>query len=364
MVSNTEQLDYFFSHCIDITTIPKDTIKPTRWFCSIPVSVFIKFLYGNTGGGCVPEIQREIDNEHVADLNEKFDKHYNQFGFYDFDVIYICYLNGNFNVINGQHRSKIIYDLYHNQGKLENTYVQVKCYYVESEKEMERIWTEVNGSKPVNILKTVNQTKTINNFKKYITNNYSCYIKNTKNPHPPCMNIDRMMEVLEPHIEELNDNVNLIEEFNELNKFYCSNIKIKYGEWNFFKAPELYCKAQRFQATNPLFVTIYKNFEWIHYMIYKIKTGTSYYNIKHYPYSYREKIPKRIRERVWEKRNGDTRTGDCVVCSETIRYDDFECGHILAAAFGGKINVENLEPICRMCNRDMGTQNLLNYFNT
>ena len=157
MVSNTEQLDYFFSHCIDITTIPKDTIKPTRWFCSIPVSVFIKFLYGNTGGGSVPEIQREIDNEHVINLNEKFDKHYNQFGFYDFDVIYICYLNGNFNVINGQHRSKIIYDLYHNQGKLENTYVQIKCYYVESEKEMERIWTEVNGSKPVNILKTINQ---------------------------------------------------------------------------------------------------------------------------------------------------------------------------------------------------------------
>ena len=45
---------------------------------------------------------------------------------------------------------------------------------------------------------------------------------------------------------------------------------------------------------------------------------------------------------------------------------NFICGHIVSGYNGGKINVDNLRPICMSCNLSMGTKNMqdfiLNYF--
>jgi 5-methylcytosine-specific restriction endonuclease McrA len=38
-----------------------------------------------------------------------------------------------------------------------------------------------------------------------------------------------------------------------------------------------------------------------------------------------------------------------------------ECGHIIAHALGGNALLDNLMPVCKSCNRDMGTMNLEEY---
>jgi hypothetical protein len=73
----------------------------------------------------------------------------------------------------------------------------------------------------------------------------------------------------------------------------------------------------------------------------------------------RKTIPKKIRDRVWTIFFDDLENhGNCYCCNDEITYDAWEAGHILAVKQGGKDLVENLKPVCRCCNRSMGTMNL------
>ena len=75
------------------------------------------------------------------------------------------------------------------------------------------------------------------------------------------------------------------------------------------------------------------------------------------------KIKQTIRQLVWNKfigaKNG---TGYCWCCNSTvINVFEFECGHILARSKGGPDTVENLRPICGLCNRSMGAMHMLEF---
>lgn len=77
----------------------------------------------------------------------------------------------------------------------------------------------------------------------------------------------------------------------------------------------------------------------------------------------KEKIPQAIRNAVWNKYAGSD-VAKCLCytgCGETISRANFECGHVLAEAHGGPVNVENLRPICSLCNKSMGTMCMLDF---
>ena len=49
----------------------------------------------------------------------------------------------------------------------------------------------------------------------------------------------------------------------------------------------------------------------------------------------------------------------CVCCNiESISLANFDCGHIISEKHGGKITLDNLRPICRLCNLSMKTKNM------
>ena len=60
-----------------------------------------------------------------------------------------------------------------------------------------------------------------------------------------------------------------------------------------------------------------------------------------------------------EKYLGNTTEGKCLCCNNIkIFITNFDCGHIISNKDGGKINIDNLKPICRLCNSSMGTTNM------
>ena len=69
-------------------------------------------------------------------------------------------------------------------------------------------------------------------------------------------------------------------------------------------------------------------------------------------------ISKVLREKVWMKHNGRKLDGRCYCCQKVITTNEFECGHVVPESKGGKTTLPNLEPICRTCNRSMGTRNM------
>jgi hypothetical protein len=73
----------------------------------------------------------------------------------------------------------------------------------------------------------------------------------------------------------------------------------------------------------------------------------------------KQNIPKKFRILVWDKYIGlDKGKSKCLCCDEKeITQMDFECGHIIAEANGGQIHIDNLIPLCNICNNSMATKN-------
>ena len=73
----------------------------------------------------------------------------------------------------------------------------------------------------------------------------------------------------------------------------------------------------------------------------------------------REQLPKTVRNALWINYYDDRRVGMCQCCKrEQISIGNFQAGHIVAHANGGKTTLDNLVPICTLCNLSMGTHNL------
>ena len=45
----------------------------------------------------------------------------------------------------------------------------------------------------------------------------------------------------------------------------------------------------------------------------------------------------------------------CFCCNvEPITFANFECGHVQSGVNGGDDKIQNLRPICSLCNKSMG----------
>jgi len=75
----------------------------------------------------------------------------------------------------------------------------------------------------------------------------------------------------------------------------------------------------------------------------------------------RKSIPQSVRKELWINHFGERYEGKCFVCKIKITKEEFEAGHVIAYAEGGSDTLDNLRPICKTCNRSMGTQNLLEF---
>lgn len=73
-------------------------------------------------------------------------------------------------------------------------------------------------------------------------------------------------------------------------------------------------------------------------------------------------IPKVLKNAVWDKYIGqDKGIGNCYCCQSNIDSKHFECGHIISEQDGGDITLDNLRPVCSLCNKSMGTQNMSDF---
>ena len=76
----------------------------------------------------------------------------------------------------------------------------------------------------------------------------------------------------------------------------------------------------------------------------------------------RSSIPGILRKQVWERYIGQRTTSKCFCCNKNeitpFTYcNTFHAGHIISHHNGGKTSIENLLPICRDCNMNMGSEN-------
>ena len=83
------------------------------------------------------------------------------------------------------------------------------------------------------------------------------------------------------------------------------------------------------------------------------------------PKSRKQTIPKALREQVWIHYNGETFTTKCYVnwCENDVNVFDFHVGHDKPESKGGKLDIDNLRPICARCNLSMGNKYTIQQWN-
>jgi len=70
-------------------------------------------------------------------------------------------------------------------------------------------------------------------------------------------------------------------------------------------------------------------------------------------------IPKLLKNQSWDIYIGKEKgVGNCYCCNAEIDSKHFECGHIIPASKGGSETIENLRPICSLCNKSIGTKHM------
>jgi len=313
------------------------------------------------------EIQRNIDGEHLQNLIKYQEKYYQQNKIYSFPVPFVfCSLSNKLILVDGQHRYECIKHL-HSKNSLKH-YMLVSVITIKNIEEYETYFIAINHNKPVILYKNMEDWKNV--LKKLETkfkNEWPMYIKNTENPQLPHLNLDKMKQYIDDNsvIKKLGLSAKeFMEEIKELNNFYKLYWKQSIKDKNYIKNIDtLIPKCTDKNPDNPLYLSIYKNFEWIDRIVYKVRENIDYNMMEHMPKSFRIKIPKKLREKLWKSYFETSMLGKCYVCVDDIEFTNFECGHVVSVFYGGKNDLDNLRPVCHTCNNDMGAKDMEEYKN-
>lgn len=312
------------------------------------------------------DIQRNIDVEHLNELKQFQQTFCEKNGYYSFSTqIVVAEYKGKYALVDGQHRLETIrYLLDINFEHASKIIVPVLVIQLSCVNEYDEVFTAINKNKPVVLYKNVSEWKNVGkHLEQYFTTNYYSYLKQTPTPQVPHINIQSLISYIDEgdyinrsgmsyeewinEIEALNTCYRL--HWKELlhNTRYISNIT-NWAE-----------KCETKHLERPLYLGIFRKFEWVDRILLKVQTpNCMYLQMKHVPINHRMKIKKPMRREVWKKRNQESLAGHCYACNKKIHYDDFECGHVISVFAGGPTTVDNLEPVCRLCNADMGIEYL------
>ena len=77
----------------------------------------------------------------------------------------------------------------------------------------------------------------------------------------------------------------------------------------------------------------------------------------------KKNIPKAVKSHIWDHYIGrHINEHRCLCCKKAyIRNTDFVTGHVISEVNGGTLEINNLRPICAVCNNGMGQMNMVDY---
>jgi len=317
------------------------------------------------------DIQRLLNVEHVNNLVEdqlcEYRK-YNQFSI--LQSITCADFNNKRYILDGQHRIEA-FSILKNQYNISLfETIPVICYNVDRIEEIKDYYLRINKHHPINPLECSKEWFEYGkNFCQWISTEFKPYIKNLKTKcNCPYINMSELMTYIKEYkvferLIERNINLETFEQFIcDINLYFIANCTIIKN----FQINEEYTKkidkCLEKSSTFTCILGIWRRFEWIEIAIYSITNNIPISEISFSKFcNVRTKIAKKVRMSVWKKRNQEKLVGTCFVCSESLEYENMECGHVTSFANGGSCDLHNLEPICKQCNRDMGTINLIEY---
>jgi hypothetical protein len=312
------------------------------------------------------EIQRNIDVNHLNNLIQYQKDYYKKYNTFSFpNQIILCEFNKKYAILDGQHRIQCI-DTIYNEYKLDFN-IALSIIEIQDISEYNELFISINKNKPLVLFNNMDDWISIGkHIETYFMNNFNIYNKSSEKPHVPHINFNNMLKYINENDiikkSKITDKNIFINEIIELNNYYGGSNGTTQLKKYIKNYDNLFYKCKEKHPDNPLFLSIYQNYEWIDRIVFKLTKNISYHDMEHISIkNNRVKIKKPLRNKVWKSYNNSSLDGNCYVCDRATEYDTFECGHIISVFYGGKTDFNNLKPICSICNKDMGITNLEEY---
>ena len=323
----------------------------------------------------VPKSQRSIDVNHVNKIVDDQIQEYKRYRSYSIlqSISVVNISNEMIYVIDGQHRLQAFKELEKLGYDVKNVIVPVVCYRVIDETEMLKYFNMINSNMPIHPLEL---QEDFADYGKILVDNMSqtfgVYLKNdTKSSLCPHINMNKFKENLAGRslADKLRNHSKSIDEFwlriLKFNDYVKNNVKGSHQLCPVMQKRFDSCqsKAQKFKNSNVCYLGIWRKFEWLDFSLTSLLENKEFHEISlACETNQRAVIPYVIREKVWKKCNLNiSDLGICFTCCNDLYFRDMECGHVKAHALGGDITVDNLMPVCKTCNKDMGIMDLFEY---
>lgn len=321
-----------------------------------------------------PEIQRELDQERVEDIVKyqlEFLKENKTLCF--IGDITLAAFDNTFIIIDGYHRFMSMKKVYLYKP---DYLIGVTMIHPSATLSIEDVFLLINKAEPVPdyVMQTtldISKRTMIEEFSKLFAAEYKHFLSKAQNPKRPCINLNTFLGKFNKSL--------IVEQFCTAKEMMNYLKYININKWkDMDKLHSIFCIDRALKHNcGALFITCDVDDRWMNNIDWIREFSSTYhYNLRH-QYFYatptnppvesskkRKTIPKTIRSQVWQKVFSTNLIGNCVCCQRQISYDTFEVGHIVSVKNNGTNTIENLAPICGLCNRSMGSMNMLEFCST
>ena len=311
----------------------------------------------------LPNIQRIRDDDKVNDIINyqlNYFKKNKKFNFLGVINIHYCKENSTFYLVDGQHRYESIKRLYKEMSHEVDICVEVVC--VNSLDELKENYGILNKNTPLPDFPESVDKNLVEKVANYFKEKYPNIWSKTSRARRPHLYFNFFQESLAALVDKLN-----IKDYKNLQKIV-EDYNLKLRKWDKAQFPDSSNindnMLEKCQDTG-LYLGLFKHisdeygYKWVHSIIYNesgVVVKNSRTNIK-------KKIPKKIKTDSWNTYVGENiKKTFCICCNKTeIDAFNFQAGHIISEKNGGNICIENILPICNLCNQSMGIINMDEY---
>lgn len=315
----------------------------------------------------LPKLNRCLNEDHIKDMVEDQIAEYNKFNCFSLlQSITVGSLDEQFFVLDGQHRIKTFEILMKNGYCIGDLQIPVVIYKLQNKDELMSYFQRINKNMPIHPLELeYNYEDWGKTFCNFITKHFKIYLKNDK-CRCPHINMNELKTNILARNNLYNYDVNVFcETILQINDYISTSISSNTQLCSQSKKRLEDCEKKADKSNCCVcYLGVWRHYEWLDLALYLLSSKKQLFeiNISEFSKEKRQHIPFVVREQVWKKNNLNiSDSGLCFVCNSDLRFPDMECGHILAHCLGGNTNLDNLMPICKSCNRDMGIMNLFDY---
>ena len=323
-------------------------------FALVKIQDLSEDTYDNWSG------QRDINQQHINELTESFLKSINETTYikYGSSIPHIVLSNnGKKYIIDGQHRIQaykkvcqehqnayetlVLYEQCKTENEIKEAFLRSNTQWYQSNNTLNAMYNHEEKEEKI-VTKQDEWVKKLWNDKLKDYGGTKGMISRSSRPRKPHINENDFLELL----QSLEKNGIIFTSFNKLKDAYeRANVNIR-------------------QQSQEEYTNNYSKI-WKKCLKYNCFLGLinqeEYLKIMERLNEKRKPVPGALKKECWRIKFSNSSNGNCEVCLKVIDALDFEAGHIISCYNGGEDTKENLVPVCKDCNRSMGTQNLYEY---